>query len=771
MDFTTATLNSLANRSDNSAKMYPTFAAPSPLDLSRTSYGSLNTLPSPLHLDFPSITPPRSPYGFYGIYSPASATDMRPIYDHTYLRKLKSNPLFHDLQKLLLQECLQMQVPASLITTLMHAPKTAATAPTDNSSQEVYTQHMKLQDKLLKVRIDPAISADGLTVENEYSTEVGNIEMGRYRALHSCPDPKVKVTINSYYDKERLQLVKNTESKLNSLIQKADDIRKAVQKTNGGSSTIVRPVAKPSQGASLLLEPLDESKLGAVRQLKFNTGNGKDNNEEDEEYDYLNGSVNSEDFEIDEIDVETVDSDSKDSVNIKTNAGVSVNEHSESVLDLSPIKEEVTEKDLLQQCLTESGISATPDKPKEASSVMKGMNSENAISDISVGNWYSLPDSSTADSPDSIPSKDIMNSDSDTNSDHVLSSKIHTPQPTYRLDFTQPKNINVALTEIQKLCSGPTVSFTPELRRDVTVNYTPDSQKVSPLSEICANTSGNPNNLSNISWNNMPSESVSESRNGLNLSASRKRKSCDDVVIDIPEQNSVHEQVDSSENSADYQTPVLKTHRMLNGEATNILTNWYQTHVHYPYPSDEEVEHLAKLTNITTRQVKKWMANKRVRCFNTLSITGNQHPIKYKYQGTSRRKRATKNDKPESARKENCDSTTSNDKAPYTLLNEQSRSILNQWFEEHANNPYPSEEEKQQLAAMCGISVGQVKSWFANKRNRTNNTRKQVPNYFLSKFPEYTHMVNFVGQKREEARVSKRRKVNEIMYIQPTFYL
>ena len=663
-----------------------------------------------------------------------------------------------------------MQVPASLITTLMHDPKTAATASSNSGSQEVYTQHMKLQDKLLKVRIDPAISADGLTVETEYSTEVGNIEMGRYRALHSCPDPKVKINITAYYDKERLQLIKNTESKLDSLIQKADNIRKAVQKPVSNSSTISRPTAKPSQGASLLLQPLDESKLGAVRQLKFNTSNDKDDHEEDEEYDYLNGSVNSEDFEIDEIDVETIDSDSKDSVNIKATASVTTNEHSESVFNLSPINEDNSEKDLLQQCLKESGISATPDKPREVPSVVPSVksNSENPISDISVSNWYSLPDSSTADSPDSLPS---TFSDSDSNSGHTSSSKIYTPQPTYKLDFTQPQNINVALNEIQKLCSGPTVSFTPELRRDVTVNYTPDSQKVSPLSEICGNTSGNQNNLSNISWNNVSSENLSESRNGLNLSASRKRKSCDDVVIDIPEQNCVNEQVNAVESSADYQTPVLKTHRMLNCEATNILTNWYQTHVHYPYPSDEEVEQLAKLTNITTRQVKKWMANKRVRCFNTLSITGNQHPIKYKYQGTSRRKRATKSNNPQSAEKENCDSTTGNNKASYSLLNEESRAILTQWFDAHMDNPYPSEEEKQQLATVCGISVGQVKSWFANKRNRTNNTRKQVPNYFLNKFPEYTHMVNFVGQRREEARVTKRRKINEVMYIQPTFYL
>ena len=245
MDFTAATLNSLANERDN--KTYPSFPAPSPMSLSRTPYGCLNTLPSPLHLDFPSITSPGSPYAFYGMYSPATNSDRRPVHDPSYLQRLKSNPMFRDLQTLLLQECLQMQVPASLITTswnLMHVPKTTTTVQSEvkgiKDSKEVYMQHMKLQDKLLKVRIDPSVSADGLSVENEYSTEVGHIEMGRYRALHSCPDEKVKVTINSYYDKERLQLIKNTESKLDILIQKSENIRQAVQRSNKDTSAPTR---------------------------------------------------------------------------------------------------------------------------------------------------------------------------------------------------------------------------------------------------------------------------------------------------------------------------------------------------------------------------------------------------------------------------------------------------------------------------------------------------------------------------------------------------
>ncbi|CAD5220733.1 unnamed protein product [Bursaphelenchus xylophilus] len=44
--------------------------------------------------------------------------------------------------------------------------------------------------------------------------------------------------------------------------------------------------------------------------------------------------------------------------------------------------------------------------------------------------------------------------------------------------------------------------------------------------------------------------------------------------------------------------------------------------------------------------------------------------------------------------------------------------ILNQYFEEHMDEPYPSETTKQELADLCGVTVGQVSNWFGNKRIR-----------------------------------------------------
>ena len=57
------------------------------------------------------------------------------------------------------------------------------------------------------------------------------------------------------------------------------------------------------------------------------------------------------------------------------------------------------------------------------------------------------------------------------------------------------------------------------------------------------------------------------------------------------------------------------------------------------------------------------------------------------------------------------------------LLSEEAVDLLNEWFEDHLNNPYPQPEEKERLARQGGITVKQVTAWFSNRRNRTQNTK------------------------------------------------
>lgn len=62
-------------------------------------------------------------------------------------------------------------------------------------------------------------------------------------------------------------------------------------------------------------------------------------------------------------------------------------------------------------------------------------------------------------------------------------------------------------------------------------------------------------------------------------------------------------------------------------------------------------------------------------------------------------------------------------------LTPHAKSILSEWFRKHLYRPYPTFEEKKELADLCGISSSKVDTWFANKRNRTHNTKKLPPKY------------------------------------------
>lgn len=62
--------------------------------------------------------------------------------------------------------------------------------------------------------------------------------------------------------------------------------------------------------------------------------------------------------------------------------------------------------------------------------------------------------------------------------------------------------------------------------------------------------------------------------------------------------------------------------RYLQKTAVKLMERWYASNKVHPYPSDEEIERLSAEGGITRAQVKKWMANKRVRNCNTLSYNG-----------------------------------------------------------------------------------------------------------------------------------------------------
>ena len=220
--------------------------------------------------------------------------------------------------------------------------------------------------------------------------------------------------------------------------------------------------------------------------------------------------------------------------------------------------------------------------------------------------------------------------------------------------------------------------------------------------------------------------------------------------------------------------------RFLSTSAIQILSDWYSEHLDHPYPDEEDVEELAKKASISECQVKKWMANKRVRSSNTLSFNGSIHPKKL--QKLLQIKEASAKDSPAVHNTTDPVAATvtpevtvpeviaktepqiptsvpsqyggllnqvqvSNGQVTFTngeksiviphkpprkqkakrLLDPKAVEGMNTWYFNHIDYPYPTDEEKQKLADENQLSVAQVTCWFANKRNRSNNTRKMTP--------------------------------------------
>lgn len=60
---------------------------------------------------------------------------------------------------------------------------------------------------------------------------------------------------------------------------------------------------------------------------------------------------------------------------------------------------------------------------------------------------------------------------------------------------------------------------------------------------------------------------------------------------------------------------------------------------------------------------------------------------------------------------------------PRPLLSKRAVQLMEKWYDNHLEHPYPNTDTIEQLATAGNITSEQVKKWFANKRNRSNNTR------------------------------------------------
>ena len=69
----------------------------------------------------------------------------------------------------------------------------------------------------------------------------------------------------------------------------------------------------------------------------------------------------------------------------------------------------------------------------------------------------------------------------------------------------------------------------------------------------------------------------------------------------------------------------------------------------------------------------------------------------------------------------------------HAQLSDHAVEIMNEWFQSHISNPYPSLAEKETIAQQCRITVKQVTAWFSNRRNRSQNTKPKRMKRVLEK--------------------------------------
>ena len=81
--------------------------------------------------------------------------------------------------------------------------------------------------------------------------------------------------------------------------------------------------------------------------------------------------------------------------------------------------------------------------------------------------------------------------------------------------------------------------------------------------------------------------------------------------------------------------------------------------------------------------------------------------------------------------------------------------IMVNWYERNKSHPYPSSDTCTVMAKSGGITVEQVKKWFANKRRRNNNT-KSVSELALGQRRSRGEMEETEGEMRAESRKRKR---------------
>ena len=76
-------------------------------------------------------------------------------------------------------------------------------------------------------------------------------------------------------------------------------------------------------------------------------------------------------------------------------------------------------------------------------------------------------------------------------------------------------------------------------------------------------------------------------------------------------------------------TTQLKCTKALPLDAVNVLRSWYENHRTAPSPTQEQLTHLVNVTGLTVSQIRKWLANKRLRSCIPYKQSGFMNPLQY----------------------------------------------------------------------------------------------------------------------------------------------
>jgi len=121
----------------------------------------------------------------------------------------------------------------------------------------------------------------------------------------------------------------------------------------------------------------------------------------------------------------------------------------------------------------------------------------------------------------------------------------------------------------------------------------------------------------------------------------------------------------------------IKTWERFPTAAVSILKKWYDEHESNPYPSKEEKAELMMTTRLTEKRIKKWLATERLK--------------KKKAAG---------------------DEIKTRERLPIEAV-----SKLKKWYDDkYEAHPYPSNEEKAEVAMTTGLTKKQVDLWLMRER-------------------------------------------------------